>query len=103
MARTWGNPDWRNRTAQIRAMVAEGLCEREIAGHFGIFPSDVRVYLQRKPHGRFILTDATVETLQAAAIARGLKVNELAAQLVERIVCDGLIEAVLDDGERPDV
>ncbi|SIO36723.1 hypothetical protein SAMN05444722_1702 [Rhodovulum sp. ES.010] len=42
---------------------------------------------------------ATRRKLERAAEARGLSVSELSARLLDAVASDGLIDAVLDDGE----
>ncbi|EAU40188.1 hypothetical protein FP2506_11547 [Fulvimarina pelagi HTCC2506] len=49
------------------------------------------------------IAPAAKETLRCQAALRDLTVEDFAALIVETVACAGLIDAVLDDGDRPKV
>jgi hypothetical protein len=100
-----------SRTAAVQAMQRQGIADRKIAERIGINTSTVAALAnsgrradkrQRRPaeeHGRTVLFPVDIlDALRPAAAARGITVNTLARRLVEAVIDDDLIDAVLDDG-----
>lgn len=102
------------------AMALRGLSIGEIAQAMRIKPNSVTNYLtcarraglavpKCKPgptpkSGLSTLRISTdlVSRLRPHAVARHLNISELASQLLSEIAADGLVDAILDDGEVPD-
>lgn len=99
-------------------MAQQGIPPRDIAAHFNVSNERVWNLLSNarrsghdipRFHGGWVrdsrlswcqvgLPPMARAALAAAAERRGLKVNDLAARLLEVIALDGMVDAVLDDG-----
>lgn len=98
-----------SRTDAAVGLRAQGLTTAEIARRMGISPSTVssiehrarkRLRGQADTQNRTVLFHReALDALRPFAAARDITPNELARRLVEAIVDDGLITAVLDDGK----
>ncbi|MEL7719949.1 hypothetical protein AAG598_07900 [Citromicrobium bathyomarinum] len=86
-----------SRSAAVRAMVASGKNEREIATELGIYPAEVRVCLRYVRRASVPVSWATLVGLKIAANRYGSSPKALAERLLERIVADDLVDAVLDE------
>jgi len=97
-------------TAAVAALVSKGCKQGEIARQLSIPPRHVGGYIRYARmkgwlplslslaiHG---LSPAALDSLSASATKRGEQPPVLARQLLEAILTDGLVEAVLDDGSR---
>lgn len=102
MARCWPILGYPSVIAAVTALRSEGLTTREIAGEIGQQPSSVLAMEYRQYHAKrprqLVLDPRTILKLQPAAQARGITVMALAGQLLDTIVRDQIIDAVLDDG-----
>jgi len=100
------------RTEAVLSLRAQNLNTQEIGDRIGISPSTVtalevsalrsaaRKALPPVEQGRAILIPQDVlSSMRRAAFKRGMSPNELARIIVETVVDDGLIDAVLDDAE----
>lgn len=97
-----------SRTAAVIGMLAEGFQEHDIARKIGISVSTVSALRcsaergwPRKPLDRMRTVNFPVSLLQklaGAARRRGLSREMLAFMIVEQVVDDNLVDAVLDDG-----
>lgn len=100
------------RTDAVVALRGLGLDTQQIADKCGISPSTVtaleysaarskaRAKLPSEQQGRAVVFPVDVlSSLRRPALLRGVTPNELARRIVEAVVDDGLIDAVLDDRE----
>jgi transposase len=108
MKPTLGYP---SRTQAVRALIAQGLSEQEIADKIGISKNNVqclqydltsRVRHRRSgahkgPMRTVHMSKADLEILTPQARKRGIHVAELARRLLCVIADDGLADAILDD------
>ena len=98
-----------SRTDAVIALRNEGRSTRAISAALGISASAVTglehsaARPKRRPRpaeemGRTVLFPADVlDSLRPHAAQRGMHVNALARRIVEEVVDDGLVDAVLDD------
>lgn len=99
-----------SRTDAILALGSRGLGDAEIAERIGMTLSSVRSARstgrraaircgQTTPDGRAVaLPIETLRDLRPHAERRGLHVTALVRQLLDLVIADGLVDAVLDDG-----
>lgn len=108
MKPTLGYP---SRTQAVRALIAEGLSEQQIADKIGISKNNVQCLqyeLQRVRHRRsgshkgpmqtVHISKDDLEILTPQARKRGIHVSELVRRLIFIIAEEGLVDNVLDDG-----
>lgn len=95
-----------SRTAAVQALRAAGITDPEIAQRIGIRRETVaalaasgeRRVRPAERNGRTVVFPVDILTALAPhAVARGISVNELARRVVEAVVDDNLVTAVLDD------
>lgn len=97
------------RTDAVLALRSQGLSRAEVGARIGISEGTVAALEfsgARRKHGTAGATGAcrveigggVADLLRSAAEARRVSVERLAADLLEAIACDDLIDAVLDDG-----
>ena len=95
-----------SRTAAVLAMRGEGMTMAAIAERIGISVQTVSA-LEHSAHWRrgtsgqqrtVVFPVEVLDQLIRPAADRGIGANELARRIVEAVVDDGLIDAVLDDG-----
>lgn len=96
------------RQAAIEALHDDGLSVEEIAQKIGISQETVRVVLCHVRNGRrrcwhrvltctIVVPTTTLDRLRVDADARGVSVNKLVRLLLDHIVDDNMVNAVLDD------
>lgn len=93
------------RTAAVLALHDDGLNVHQIAAQLETTACRVRSTLSvaqsraeyTERSGKLVIPFAVAANLQIDAEIRGISVSRLAARLLETIVTDGLIDAVLDD------
>lgn len=100
-----------SRTDAVLALRAQGCSTRDIANRLDIETKTVTALevsatrsRQRRstedPTGRLVLVPVDIlNSMRRAASRRGLTPNQLARRIVEAVVDEGLIDAVLDDAE----
>jgi len=101
-----------SRTDAVVYLRGQGLSTKQIAQRVGIAESNVTALeasrarkIRAVPEasvelGRgMVLAQRTVTSLRRPASARGVSVSDLARRIVEVVVENGLIDAVLDDGD----
>jgi transcriptional regulator len=97
-----------SRTAAVLALRGQGLDDVEIAGRIGIRRETVAALAishergrARRPaeaHGHTVLIpDDILNGLRPHAEVRGISVNELARRIIDTVVDERLVDAVLDD------
>jgi transcriptional regulator len=98
------------KTAHVLALRAQGLPTREIASRVGIEVKNVtalehsagrgkRAKRPAEALGRTVLFPADIlDALGPFAARRGVHPNNLARKIVETVIDEGLVDAVLDDG-----
>ena len=100
---TLGHP---TRTDAVMAMRGEGVAPGAIAATMGISTEAVSAF---ETYGRrragfgnrtCLLPGELLDALRIDAEARGVTANALVRRLIETIVDEGLVDAVLDDGVR---
>lgn len=102
--------------ARVVDLAKAGHPPRDIAVIVGIKPSSAREFLKKarrggeqipyfKPPGRVLrkartlhVNEETVKRLYKHALSLGVSTSELAADLLEKIVADDLVDAILDTG-----
>jgi hypothetical protein len=98
---------YRNRQEAIAAMDGAGMSRQQIAERIGVKVGTVNVVLhyirigRRRitANGRTIVVPRDVlDRLQTDAVARGLSVNALVRLLLDHVVDEDLVGAILDDG-----
>lgn len=106
MKPTLGYP---SRTQAVRALIAQGLNEQQIADKIGISKNNVQCLqydlgkVRHRRDGRgprstvHICTD-DLDHLKPQADRRGIHVAELVRRLIYTIAEEGLVDSVLDDG-----
>jgi transcriptional regulator with XRE-family HTH domain len=96
------------RTDAVLALRREKLSTREIASRLGIDPKTVtalessagRKLRPAEQLGRTILFPVDIlDALAPYAARRNCHVNQLARRIVEQVVDDGIVDAVMDDAE----
>ena len=103
---TLGHP---SRSAAVIDLRQKGLDYHEIAARIGVPPKTVAALessagraRKRRPaeaNGRTVVFPIDLlERLQPHAAARNVTVNELARRIVDTVIDDNLVGAVLDDG-----
>lgn len=101
MIPTLGYP---SRTAAVLALSARGMSDSAIARATGIAVSSVAALRcsarRRADRLELIVTRAALARLQAEAARRGQYTRTLAARILETVVRDDLIGAVLDDEDQ---
>lgn len=102
--------EFASRTDAVLALRADGLSTRAIANKLAIEPKTVtalersaeRPKRRQRPaeeSGRTVVFPIDVlDGLKPHAERRGIHVNRLARLIVEHVVDDGIVDAVLDDG-----
>jgi hypothetical protein len=98
---------YRNRQEAIAAMDGAGMSRQQIAERVGVKVGTVNVVLHyiRIGRRRIVANGRTVvvprellDRLQIDAAARGLSVNALVRLLLDHVVDEDLVGAILDDG-----
>ena len=98
-----------SKSAAAAALQAEGLKQREIAARIGVKPSSVGNLTRTgrreagepdMAHYTAALNKTNRDRLRRAARARGTTMRSLVNELLTVVAEDGLIDAILDDGER---
>ena len=92
-------------TAAAQALSEEGLTPLQIAVRLDTQDNKVRALLQNAhsrdreaaTKGKLVIPFAIAEQLQADADRRGTTAARLAARVLEAVIADGLVDAVLDD------
>lgn len=101
---------YRSRSEAVLALQAKGLSDLQIAAEIGIPKERVSAlatsgWRARRPAEAaartVVVPIETLEALRPAALARGISLNVLVRQLLEHIVDDKLVGAILDDGRQP--
>ncbi len=94
---------YRSKTAACAALRDQGLETAEIAEKVGIAEKSVcaleRRHRFKTGPRRIILPFTVMDKLEVAAERRGKSPRKLALAILERVAADGLIDAVMDDGE----
>jgi hypothetical protein len=93
--------------AAVPGLVASGMNKRDIAALYGCTPQTLQVQCSRnrislRPTGskrplRIDVSAKVVALFNASAEAKGTTSHQIVKRLLEVIVADGLIDAVLDD------
>lgn len=104
-----------SRTDAVIALRAQGLSSREISEQIGISTATITALehsagrserRKRRPaeeHGRTVLFPTDVlNALAPHAARRGMHINALARLIVETVVDDEMVDAVLDDADDPE-
>ncbi len=96
-----------SRTAAVQALRRQNVDTAGIARRIGIHPKAVVALEASARRTRAIVAEGnrtvlfpkdTLDRLAFAAADRAISANELARRIVETVIDDGLIDAVLDDG-----
>jgi len=93
---------YRSRTAAALALRAEGLTMKQIAARIGISEKDTHALIlssHRRADCRVTLTADQIERLKPHADKRDVTGKELARQIIETVIAENMIDAVLDDLE----
>lgn len=92
-------------TAAVVALRAQGLSASTVARRLRISVETVSALersARRRESGPVRLPADVAKLLQKPADRRGLRVEQLALTIIATVARDGMVDAVLDDGERAD-
>lgn len=93
---------YRSRTDAVIALRAEGLSTNAIAERLAISANVVTALASSRARSKgnrtVLLPVEVLDRLKAPACRRSITANELVRQLVETIIDDDMLDAVLDDG-----